>query len=304
MPVRLRARLAAWRRSSARAALIDLLELELRDARLDRADLAAQLLGPLRRGRLEGEWPEPLLDLGLEVASTLDLGRDARELQLRAVPAPLELAQAGGLLDEPAPLLGLRAEDLLDPALADDRAHPAAETHVGEQLDEVGPPHGRAVDEVLPLAAAMQPARERDLGERQLGERAVLVVEDELDLAEVGRAAVLAAGEQDVVGLLGAKLARTRLPAAQSIASDTFDLPEPFGPDDDGDALLEADLDRVGKRLEAAQLDRSQVHAEPNFDEALGRQAASPVAICSRRDRRSPPRRSSALSDGRHPRGR
>ena len=71
------------------------------------ADLAAQLLGPLGRGRLERERPQPLLDLGLEVAGALDVGRDPRELQLGTVPAALEAAETGGLLDELAPLLGL-----------------------------------------------------------------------------------------------------------------------------------------------------------------------------------------------------
>ena len=56
-----------------RAPLLDLLELELGDPRLDRADLAAQLLGPLRRGRLERERAQALLDLGLEVAGPLDV---------------------------------------------------------------------------------------------------------------------------------------------------------------------------------------------------------------------------------------
>jgi hypothetical protein len=60
----------------------------------------------------------------------------------------------------------------------------------------------------------MQAAHERDLGERKLCERAVLVVEEQLDLAVVGRRAILGA----------------RLPAAQSSASEMFDLPEPFGP--------------------------------------------------------------------------
>ena len=53
----------------------------------------------------------------------------------------------------------------------------ATEADVGEQLDEIGAPHRRAVDEVLALAAAVETAHERDLSERQFGERAVLVVE-------------------------------------------------------------------------------------------------------------------------------
>ena len=143
---------------------------------------------------------------------------------------PLEPAEPGRLLDQRAPLLGLAAEDLLDAALADDRAHLAAEADVGQQLDEVGAPDRRAVDEVLPLAAAVQPPHERDLGEGQLGQRAVLVVEEQLDLAEVGRRPVACRREEHVVGLLGAQLARRSVPAAQRSASATFDLPEPFGP--------------------------------------------------------------------------
>jgi hypothetical protein len=84
--------------------------------------------------------------------------------------------------------------------------HRRAETDVREELDEVGPADGRLVDEVLALATAHEPARDRDLGEVELGPGAVLVVEDQLDLAVIGRAAIASAREEDVVGLLGAEL--------------------------------------------------------------------------------------------------
>ena len=155
----------------------------------------------------------------------------------------------------------MRAEDLLDAALADDRAHLAPEADVGEELDEIRAAHGRPVDEVLALAAAVQAAHERDLGERKLGERAVLVVEEELDLAEIGGRPVLAACEEHVVGLLGAKLARSEAPRGPEQRVGDVRLAGAVRPDDDGDSLLEPDLDRVRKRLEAAQLDRSQMHA-------------------------------------------
>ena len=83
----------------------------------------------------------------------------------------------------------------------------AAEPDVGEQLDEVDSANGGAVDQVLALAAAVQPARDRDLAEVELRQRAVLVVEEELDLAVVGRRVAGRAGEEDVVGLLGPQLA-------------------------------------------------------------------------------------------------
>ena len=126
--------------------------------------------------------------------------------------APLELAEPGGVLDQHAPFLRLAREDLLDLALADHRAVAPAETHVREQLDEVGAPNARAVDEVLALAAAVESPRDRDLAEVEPLERAVLVVEQQLDLAEIGRLTARRAREQDVVGLLRPELVRAQAP--------------------------------------------------------------------------------------------
>ena len=106
----------------------------------------------------------------------------------------------------------------------------ASEPDVGEQLDEIGPPHRCFVDEVLALAAAVQPPRDRDLAELELRKLAVRVVEQELDLAPLGRGAACGACEEDVVGLLRAQLRRQSDPEAQSKASETFDFPDPFGP--------------------------------------------------------------------------
>ena len=88
-----------------------------------------------------------------------------------------------------------------------------------------------SVDEVLALTAADEPPRDRDLGEVELtAEAAVCVVEEELHLTVVRRCSDRPAGEQDVVRLLGAERRGLSDPAAQTIASATFDLPEPFGP--------------------------------------------------------------------------
>src|SRR5262245_15365745 len=240
-----------------RPPILDLAQLELRDPGPHRADLDAQLLGPFRGGRLERERPQPLLDLGLEVVRPLDVHRDARELQLRPVAPPLEASQPGRFLDELPPLLGPRPENLFDAPLADDRAHVPAEPDVREQLDEVRAPNGRAIDEVLPLAAAVQAPHERDLGERQLRERAVLVVEEQLDLAVVGRRPILPTREEHVVRLLGAKLARREAARGPEQSVGDVRLPGAVRPDDDRDPALEANLDRLGERLEPAQLDGS-----------------------------------------------
>ena len=174
--------------------------------------------------------------------------------------AELEAAEARCFLDEGAALRRLRAQHRLDAPLRDDRAEPAAETDVGEQLDEIDAAHGSAVDEVLALTAAVQPARERDLRERQLGPGAVVVVEDELDLAEVDGLATGRAGEEDVVGLLGAQLVRAERAGRPEDRVGDVRLAGAVRADDDGDARLQPNLDRVHERLEPPELDRLQVH--------------------------------------------
>ncbi len=177
---------AALGREGASALLVSG-ELERRERGLGARELLGQLRRAFGRRRLQGERPQALAHLGLEVERAFDLARDACELQLCAVAAKLEAAEAGGLLDEFPALGRARAEDGLDAALGDHGAQPAAEPDVGEELDQVDAAHRRAVDQVLPLATAMEPAGERDLGVGQARPGAGLVVEDKLDLAEVDR---------------------------------------------------------------------------------------------------------------------
>jgi hypothetical protein len=228
-------------------------EVELGDPRAKPRDLLGELLRPLGGRRLQRERPQPLLHLGLDVARALDLDPDPVQLQLRPVLAPLELAEAGSLLDELAPLLRLRGEHRLDLALADDRVHRAAEADVGEQLDEVGAAHLRLVHEVLALAAAVEPPCDGDLGEVELAEAAALVVEDELDLAALGGRPPFGAVEEDVVGLLRAQLGRGQRARGPHDGVGDVRLPRAVRADDDGDAGLERQLQLVRKRLEAAQ---------------------------------------------------
>ena len=235
-------------------------EVELRDARAQRGDLADELLRALRRRRLQRERPQPLLDLGLDVARALRLDRDALQLQLGAVALALEAPEPRGLFDHLAPPLGRRRQHLFHLALPDDRVHPAAEPEVREQLDEVDPAHARAVDEVLPLAAAVQAARDREL--RELDRPvAVRVVEQQLDLAVVGRLPPGRAGEEHVVGLLRAQLRRSERAGRPDDPVRDVRLPGAVRPDDHGHAGLEPDFHRIGERLEATQFDRAQVHA-------------------------------------------
>ena len=248
-------------------------EIELRDARPQPRDLDGELLRTLGCRRLQRQRPEPLLDLGLDVARAFDLDRDPRQLQLGAMTAGLEAAEPGGLLDQRPSLGRLGREDRLDLALADDRVHPLAEAEVGEQLDEVEAPHGGPVDEVLALAAAVQPPRHRELCVVD-GQRPVGVVEEELDLAEVGSAARAAACEEDVVRLLGPQLGRAQGAGGPADRIRDVGLAGAVRADDHTDARLETDLDRVGERLKTTQLDGAQMH-RPHPKDGAGRYCCS-----------------------------
>ena len=242
------------------SARLGVVEVELRDPRLDACDLDRELLRSLGRRRLERKRPQALAHLLLDVSRTLDLQRDPRELQLCAVPAPLELPEPGGFLHECPAVLRLRREHLLDLPLTDDGVHRSAETDVGEDLHQVDAANGSAVDQVLTLAATHEPARNRDLGEVELGPGAVLVVEDELHLAVLRRLTIATAGKEDVVGLLGPQLRRRQRARRPDDCVAEVRLARAIRADDDGDARLERDLDGVRERLEAADAERAQVH--------------------------------------------
>ena len=211
-------------------ARVDGSEVELGDPRTQTRDLVRELLGPLGRGRLQRERTQPLAHLGLDVAGALDLDSDPVQLQLGAMLPPLELAETGRLLDQLAPLLRLRGQHRLDLALADDRVHRAAEPDVGEQLDEIGAAHLRLLTRYWPSPPRCS-RRAIETSEKSSSPK------PPLSLSKTSSTSQLSAGVRP-----SAPLKRTSSgfsarssdgvsePAAQTIASATFDLPEPFGP--------------------------------------------------------------------------
>ena len=176
--------------------------------------------------------------------------------------APLELAKPCGFLDQVAPVLRPGCEHRVDPPLRHDRVHRAAEADIGQELDKIRATHGGLVHEVLPLAAAHEATCDRDLVEVDLlTEAAVLVVEQELDLAMVGRLPGGGAAEQHVVGLLRTQLGRGQRPGRPNDRVGDVRLAGAVRPHDDRDPRLELELDGVDERLEAADPDRLEVHA-------------------------------------------
>ncbi len=267
--------------------LSQLSEVDRRDRRPMAGDLGGELLSTFGRGRLERERPQPLRDFGLQIARPLDLLCDAGELQLGAVASPLEAPETGSVLDQSPPLGRARREDRFDLALADDRARSSAKADVGEQLDDVEPAHGRAVDQVLALAAAVEPPDDRDLAEVEARHRPVGVVEQQLDLAEIGGLPRRGAVEEDVVRLLGSQLARGEAARGPHERVGDVRLARSVRPDDDRHPRLEAHLDLVGKALEPPHADGLQIHARATL--TISAAGTGSAAAC-RTTRLSPPR--------------
>ena len=216
-----------------------------------RRDLVGELLGPLGGGRLQRERPQALAHLLLDVASALDLRRDTRELQLGAVPAALELAEAGGFLDQRAPLRRrLRASiSSTLPWLTIECIEPPRPTSASSSTRSVRRT-GARLTRYWPSPPRTSRRAIGDL--RVVGrppKRAVLVVEDELDLAVLGRLALAAAREEDVVGLLRPQLARRQAAGRPDDRVGDVRLAGAVRADDDGDARLEPDLDGSGNDL-------------------------------------------------------
>ena len=174
-----------------------------RTRRLDAGGAAGDLGLAAQRLELAPDLAEQVVEAGQVAVAGVELAE-------RLLLALAVLEDAGGLLDEAAPVLGGGVQDRVELALADDDVHLAADAGVGEQLLDVEQPAGRAVDGVLGAAAAEHGPADGDLGvlDRQ---RAVGVVDGEDDLGPTQRRAAGGAGEDDVLHLAAAQRLRALL---------------------------------------------------------------------------------------------
>ena len=162
------------------------------------AILLLLLLVAAGRAGLALERAQGALDLGDHVVEAQQVRGRLLELDLGDALARLVAGDAGRLLDQLAPLLRLAGEDHADLPLLDDGVGPDAEAGVHQQVLDLLQAHHPAVQPVLALAAAEDPAADGDpavvgAGEGEVG------AQGEDALGHPQRLAAVRAVEDDVL---------------------------------------------------------------------------------------------------------
>ena len=179
---------------------------------------------------------------------------------LRVVELLAVEADVGGLFDEARGGPRAQGEHLLDHALSHEGVAVLADLGAHEELDDVLEAHLAAVDEVFVLAAAVGAAGDDDLVELD-GQPVLAVVERDADFGDAHRRALVAAGEDDVLGLAGAEGAAGVLAEDPAEGVGDVRLAGAVGADDAGDAGAELELRLVGEALEAVDVEPLEVQA-------------------------------------------
>jgi hypothetical protein len=203
------------------------------------------------------ERAESPLDLGDDVVEPQEVGGRLLELDLGHVLPLLVAGDPRRLLDQLPPLLGLAGEDHPDLPLLDDRVGADAEPGVHQEVADVFQAHQLAVQPVLALAAAEDPAADGDppllgRGDRGVGQ------ERERRLRHPQRLPAVGAVEDDVLHGraaegFGALLAQDPGHGVREVA-----LAAAVGADDGGDPAGELDGDRIDEGFEAGDLEAFQ----------------------------------------------
>jgi len=108
--------------------------------------------------------------------------------------------------------------------------HPAAEPEVCEQLDEIDAAYGSAVEEVLALAAAVCSRRATESSEYGSGPSPFGLSKRSSTSQKSSAERPPPPANSTSSGFSARSSDGAIDPAAQTIASETLDFPEPFGP--------------------------------------------------------------------------
>ena len=214
---------------------------------------------PLGALALAREAAHLALHLVDQVVEALQVDRRLLEAALRRAPAIAIQADARRFLEQLAPVVRTIGEQRVDHLALDDDAGAGAEAGAAQQVGDVAQPARRAIQEVVALARAREPARDHDFLERH-GEDPVVVREVQRDLGDVHRPARRRALEDHLFHLRAAHEARALLAEHPAHGVGDVGLAASVRADDRRDARLEHELGGVGERLESLELELGQTH--------------------------------------------
>ena len=222
-------------------------------------ELGGELLVGAGAPGLARERPQLALHLGGDVLHAREMLVHALELARAFRLALLVLEHARRLLDERAAVLGLGLQDGIQVALADDGMRILAQARIVQDVEDVHAAGGGAVDQVLALARAVHAARDGDLGVVD-GQRAVGVVEHEVDLGEPDAFARRRSGEDDVLHRLAAQVLGVALAEHPQNGVGDVRFARAVGSHDRGDAGSSESTLRSANDLNPFEDQRLEVH--------------------------------------------
>jgi hypothetical protein len=224
---------------------------------IDQAYLGAEFLEPVGVFRispgLAGLHPhaaEPGFDLVDNVGQTQQVLFDPIEPPQRFEFLGLEEANAGRLLEDDPPVPGRGLQEDVHLALLDDAVGLGSHAGAAEQVADVAQPARLAVDEVFPLAAAVDAACDVDLGGVDR-EQMVGIVEREGDFGRIRRPARPRAVEDHIGHFLAAEALDALLAQDPLDGVDDVRFARPVRPHNDRNSGGELEEGLVGKTLEA-----------------------------------------------------
>ncbi len=199
------------------------------------------------------------LHFGDQIVEARQVDRRLLEPALGRAAAVAIESDACGFLEQLAPIVGAIGEQRVDHLRFDHDAGVGAEPGAAHHVVDVAQAARRAVQHVLALAAAREPARDHDFLEGD-GERAVVVREVQRHLGDVHRAARRRALEDHLFHLRAAQRLRALLAEHPAHRVGDVRLSAAVRADDRRHAGLEDERGVVGERFESLQLELRQPH--------------------------------------------
>jgi hypothetical protein len=223
-------------------------EMGVEDPHVAGQRLIASGLGDLALERIHAA-----LLLGKHVGDAQQVGLGELQLAQRFLLLALVLRDTGGFFEDHAALFGLRGKDLVDLTLRHDRVGGAADAGVHEQVMDVLQTAERAIDAVLRLAVAENPAGQRDLIVIHL-QGLLAVGHGQRHLGHPQRLAALGAVEDDIGHFTAAQRLGGGLSEHPADGVHHVRLAAAIRAHDAGDALVELDARLVREGLEAVDV--------------------------------------------------